>query len=164
MLSSVPRLGNQAIKLMAICSAAERFIVVNASEVIKFTEEGDQCKFKADYFSEFDINPLTKCDTDDFYTSGEDPVFSNTFEFNVCADLPGAPVGIHVRSSNRETGEEILYGGEPTIYPYLDAYSTKITGSRGEGNVRGVKFRYESETECSDEKPRTVQVAVECDD
>lgn len=62
------------------------------------------------------------------------------------------------------TNEEIFFGvQEPEIVPYLDAYSTKITGSRGEGNVRGVKYIYTSETDCLVGDPYTLDVVIECD-
>ena len=33
-----------------------------AGAFVKFTDEDNPCKFKGDYFSEFDLNPLTKPD------------------------------------------------------------------------------------------------------
>ena len=56
------------------------------------------------------------------------------------------------------------FGGKPEITPYLDAYGPNITGSRGEGNVRGVKLVYESETECQAGDLYSLEIAVECDD
>ena len=63
------------------------------SASVKFTDENDPCKFKSDYFSEFDLNQLTKPD-DQFY-SNVDTAYLKQIKFNLCADLPGAAEGVH---------------------------------------------------------------------
>ena len=145
-----------------LIAATDPHFSVNAKNHLKYIEDGNLCKFKAEYFSEFDINPLTKPDAADFYHYSPTIVL-DSFDFNICADLPGAPADVHVRQYDSSTEAEVLYGGKPEIEPYLYAYSAKITGSRGEGNVRGVKFTYQSETQCSG-APKKLQIAIECDD
>ena len=60
----------------------------NGGGVVKYSAVGedgetDQCKFKSDYFTEFDINPLTKLNGEIYSFSD----INRNFEFNICEPL-----------------------------------------------------------------------------
>ena len=46
----------------------------------------EECKFKSQYFAEFDLTPLTKTDGN-LYTT-EEMTFVKLFEFNFCEYIP----------------------------------------------------------------------------
>ena len=56
---------------------------------VVFEEENgvkDLCKFKSDYFSEFDLNPLTKPDGS-YYSNGNLDDNLRLIEFNICEPI-----------------------------------------------------------------------------
>ena len=50
--------------------------------IVKSTANNSSCKFKSNYFSEFDLNPVAKIDGS-LYTT-EELTFRRMFRFNLC--------------------------------------------------------------------------------
>ena len=124
--------------------------------------ENSQCKFKSDYFSEFDLNPVAKTDGSVYATDGL--TFRQLFEFNVCETIDGTE-DKYARMTILETSEEVEFGGDPSsIEPYLEPYGTQIFGSRGDGHVHGVRLTYASDHACTVEENYSLTIAVECHD
>ena len=119
-----------------------------ASATILAQADQDRCKFKSEYFSEFDLNPASKIDGEAYNT--DDVAKNRDFEFNFCEPLDGFTDKYAVMTIPSEiqngSDEKVYFGGEATTAAYLDAYNeARLTGSRGEGNVRGVKLTYTSD-------------------
>ena len=127
------------------------------------------CKFKTQYFAEFDLTWLTKPITSELYTTNE-VNSERDYMFNFCEFVPGrAEEKVYARMTNpdKPNEAEVVFGGEPLkIDPYLDAYYTKISGARTKGMVRGVRVTYGSNAPCSYDITKNYKLtfAVECDE
>ena len=131
--------------LRGLSIAAIVFTTLDGGQAADVTEETDSCVFESKYFSSFDLNPVTKPAGEDLYNT-EDVAFIRNFQFNLCENMDGTEFNVLMTES--ESQQEIYFGGEHVIEPYLQSYGAKISGSRGLGNVRGVKLTYSSSEVC----------------